>query len=298
MNRSPRFTFSFRSILIAAAFAACCSSARGDVMVPRDFVGIHASHFSWDNLDDVASWSDEWQLLDLPGGGSHYYWPTPFRAPIGVGAYSDKFVGAYGAFAYTTAYHRSADLRSMVVVNEFFRTASTDPQLHVHLNLHGLLVSEFHSLAAAWLDVGANQWAEPQFFGDPAYMDWTYGSIPYTLRSGGDSLPHEERSVNERISFPVNYNADLGGYLFSLGLGSRVDTNVNYVDSMGGAYFDSTIRIVDVTLPDGSPVPGGVTFDSGFTIPAVPEPSTAALFLLGAGLILVRVKTVSVQCMK
>jgi hypothetical protein len=76
------------------------------------------------------------------------------------------------------------------------------------------------------------------------------------------------------------HDPDLGGYRFALLAKLTADVN-------GGtavADFLHTLRIVDVTSADGSPVAGPITFDSGFTLNnmnAVPEPASLALWASG-----------------
>lgn len=92
-------------------------------------------------------------------------------------------------------------------------------------------------------------------------------------------------SVQWSKTFDLSYNPTIGGYRLNLYAAARA------LGSFGGAAttnFGSTIRLTNVTRTDGSALPGGVTFDSGYTIQAVPEPSSVVMLGCGTfGLLLV-----------
>jgi hypothetical protein len=96
-------------------------------------------------------------------------------------------------------------------------------------------------------------------------------------------------AVSWDVLFDLRYDNTLGGYGMNLYASAKTSTG-NYFarpGRLGGvADFEGTIRLTGVTLTDGHAVPGGVTFDSGFTlgpsVGPVPEPTSLAIFGLGS----------------
>jgi hypothetical protein len=94
-------------------------------------------------------------------------------------------------------------------------------------------------------------------------------------------------AVSWDVLFDLQYDNKLGGYGMNLYASAYTSAhNYYFRGGRGVADFDGTIRLTGVTLTDGNAVPGGVTFDSGFTlgptVSPVPEPTTLAIFGLGS----------------
>lgn len=105
------------------------------------------------------------------------------------------------------------------------------------------------------------------------------------------NLRHGAGTVSWDVLFDLRYDNTLGGYGMNL-YASAYTSGHNYTSSPGGigvADFGGTIRLTGVTLTDGNAVPGGMTFDSGFTLGTtaspVPEPTSLAIFGLGSVLV-------------
>ena len=109
------------------------------------------------------------------------------------------------------------------------------------------------------------------------------GPSVYTNPTTGDS------SINGAVAwnavFDVGYVVADGGYSFTL---TAYNDSLSYLDgSKASVDFAHTIQLTAVTLADGSPISGGFTFDSGFQLSSVPEPSSfvllASAMVVGVG---------------
>jgi hypothetical protein len=78
------------------------------------------------------------------------------------------------------------------------------------------------------------------------------------------------------LTFPLTYDASLGGYGFAVSLRTEAVAK----GGLGSADFFNTLDLMGFSLADGTPVP--VHFDSGLVLGSVPEPSSAVLSGLGA----------------
>ncbi|WP_165247143.1 PEP-CTERM sorting domain-containing protein [Paludisphaera soli] len=85
-------------------------------------------------------------------------------------------------------------------------------------------------------------------------------------------------AVSFMADFQLPYAPLLGGY--SMNLLFSTFTRASF-DADAIADFGSTFRLTDVTLADGSSVANAVTFDSGFRVAAVPEPSAVVMLAIG-----------------
>jgi hypothetical protein len=79
--------------------------------------------------------------------------------------------------------------------------------------------------------------------------------------------------VASETSFLAPYDSSLGGYI----LNAYASAGNYSFQGAGDADFSHTIRLSSVTLADGSSLAGGLTFDSGFQLQSVPEPSSIVL---------------------
>jgi hypothetical protein len=101
------------------------------------------------------------------------------------------------------------------------------------------------------------------------------------------NLRHGAGTVSWDVLFDLRYDNTLGGYGMNLYASAYTGAhNYSFRGGHGVADFGGTIRLTGVTLTDGHAVPGGVTFDSGFTlgptVAPVPEPTSLAIFGLGS----------------
>ena len=82
-------------------------------------------------------------------------------------------------------------------------------------------------------------------------------------------------------SFLVSYDPTYGGYHFNL-YASDYTRAITFTDVT--ADFSNTFQLTAVTQADGSALTGPITFDSGFQLQSVPEPSS--LVCAGTGLMM------------
>jgi xanthosine utilization system XapX-like protein len=74
--------------------------------------------------------------------------------------------------------------------------------------------------------------------------------------------------------FLIPYSEDIDAYNLNIFAFSGVAASW---DATGGVDSWNTITLESVTFVDGTAVPGAITFDSGFSLPNVPEPGTLSL---------------------
>jgi PEP-CTERM motif len=111
------------------------------------------------------------------------------------------------------------------------------------------------------------------------------GGGPFNQLSHDGTQNFTYNSTTGEISWDspilLSYDPAYGGYHFNFY--ASVST---FAESFGDATadFGDTFRLAAMTLPDGSPLPGPITFDSGFQLQAVPEPSS--LVTAGIGVLM------------
>lgn len=167
------------------------------------------------------------------------------------------------------------------------RSAFSKDEVHVVVSSfggfqEGLLSST--SLTPEGIAATANN--VPHGFSAFHYSDLPGGSGFETVGARDFSYDTESGAMSWKADFMLPYAPLLGGYSMNL-----LFTNLTRAafDEDMNADFGNTFRLTDVTLADGSPLPGTPSFDSGFRLQAVPEPSnitmlsTGVIMLLGYG---------------
>jgi hypothetical protein len=191
--------------------------------------------------------------------------------------------------------HSAGIAHAVYVWNDVVRVGAAAPNsLLLHAVMDGTISVGGNGLAEAWAGLaGYQSWYEPNdaiFYqvtatdmaGFLQNLDGDGSLDALFLESGKDpvevyDLGGGTHSFDHHYSFLLAHDPDLGGYRFALVAQARAH-------GTAVADFLHTIRITNVTLPDGSPLAGPITFDSGFTLNnsnSVPEPSTLLLCATG-----------------
>jgi hypothetical protein len=165
-----------------------------------------------------------------------------------------------------------ATLRLNVLIDGSFAGYTVHPltgaQVHLGINLVNLASAwqpnvevQVHAYEDRWevLETGR----DPRLYLRPApYTDYAFSE-----------------SVSRLESFEVAYSEADGGYFMSF-----LASAFTLISGPGNGHadFGHTVRLVGVTHADGSAITGPITFDSGFELNAVPEPSSLTLAGIGA----------------
>lgn len=288
--------YSFRASVCAVFIAillAIAGSAKAAVVIPSDFCG---GEVYWsDSSGQLQSDLDYW----LEGGGAGVAaGPNLQRmasASVGpgvirVGAFSDNGTAA-----------------AVAVMNEGLRLPFLEPpeQVRVYVEMDGVIgVGGDAAEAYIALNPFSDALLTPDSVVSPGM--WHPDSTSYVASGVMSNVDGEWpldavlvsgipgvagnvdfnssgtwRIHDHRISFLLNYQPDYDGYYFSLVAQARSDVQ----DGFARADFGNTFQIVDVTLPEGDPIPGEVWFDSGYRLDAmaVPEHPGTVTMLLGLG---------------
>jgi hypothetical protein len=104
------------------------------------------------------------------------------------------------------------------------------------------------------------------------------GNILGTSNTNGFFYSATSGNIGWEATFLVSYDSSYGGYHFNL-YASDSTRAIAFTDVT--ADFSHTFRLTAVTQADGSALTGPISFDSGFQLQSVPEPSS--LVMLGTG---------------
>ena len=107
---------------------------------------------------------------------------------------------------------------------------------------------------------------------------------PVAFRGTGAGQGYWAAAARTVAGVAENGTASAKVVVWSLSLGSTYEA----AKASAGGWAESAV--VSVATGGGLNPPGAMTALTGFTVPAVPEPSIAALGLLGAGLLVIRRK--------
>jgi hypothetical protein len=125
------------------------------------------------------------------------------------------------------------------------------------------------NVSEVWVGIGSSQY--PSFF----------------LSSNTKGLTQDASSGSISVAwgatFDLAYDPSVGGYHFNL-----YASDHTVAESFGNVTGDflSTFQLTSVTLPNGDPLPGPITFDSGFTLQSVSEPEPSSLISAGTGVLM------------
>lgn len=234
---------------IYAGFAAAATGVYADDLLKAMSSSSSTGHHTFDNYGNADAWAGWRDVIYAPSAGPTETLRLEFQVDGGLNATSEYIgLGSTSKLAIDT---------------------TDDP--------------------ATFFDTpGFDHYANSVSIGDPGDFSATYGA--YTNSEGivlhsfepeglWDSVHLDGNHFSGTFHIDAHYNSLLGGYGWGVILHAE---SFAFGGSAAADFFD-TMALSSVTLADGTPV--DVTFDSGLTFAptaATPEPSTLALFSLGA----------------
>lgn len=287
-----------RLIAASAAIAAALTLAASPASASMHYFQYRV-YTSWANPNTEPSTSDTGWVHDA--GFSTLYGSTGYA--WGMSSFDNRGIHVDAELNMAAGPH-SGLVQSMLQWRDVVRLVSPDPpdMIKVTFDMHGNF-SNSGGPSWGYMTAGVGQIPGSGLLsGDevlPQAADFGGSVAMATINVGGDQpgeepnngyvIPGRDLFYTEADSvsaywladFYLPYDEEAGGYVLNFLASNRNEMSLGDRDS-SDSHFAETFRLSSVTNADGSALGGPITFDSGYTLQAVPEPSGLVLAGVGA----------------